>query len=117
MHKVLRSTLVGCLLSVSAIGTASAQVMVGSQNTVQANNFPFGSSVTFNEFQQIYASSLFTGPLTIGAISLFNTRGTGNFQVGTFDVVFGEQDHIVPAIAKRRNVDLYDREAKIKIEE
>ncbi len=65
---------------------ASAQVQVGTPNTVQPNSFPFGSSVGFTTFQQVYSASLFDGPIDIAAISLYNSRGTGNFQVGTFNL-------------------------------
>ncbi|MBC8089683.1 MAG: PEP-CTERM sorting domain-containing protein [Phycisphaerae bacterium] len=73
-------------LSLAGASVASAQVTVGSPNTVQPNNFPFGSSVGFNTFQQVYGAGLFSGPLTINSISLYNTRGLGNFQVGTFNL-------------------------------
>lgn len=82
-----RAALASALLSIGAINPASAQVTIGTPNTTtQANNYPFGSAVGFTNFQQRYSSSLFTGPINIGAISLYNSRGTGNFQVGTFNL-------------------------------
>lgn len=73
-------------LSLVGAPMASAQVTVGSPNTVQPNSYPFGASVGFNTFQQVYSAGLFTGPLTINSISLYNTSGLGNFQVGTFNL-------------------------------
>lgn len=87
-----------CLIAALMISTvgfappASAQVQVGTPNTVQPNSFPFGSGVGFTTFQQVYGASLFSGPIDIAAISIYNSRGTGNFQVGTFNLFFSTTD-------------------------
>jgi PEP-CTERM motif len=73
-------------LCLSGAQVASAQLTVGAPNTVQPNSFPFGASVGFNTFQQVYGAGLFSGPMTINSISLYNSRGLGNFQVGTFNL-------------------------------
>lgn len=86
MKSFSRTLLAGAVASMIAAPAAFAQVTIGTPNTVQANSFPFGSSVGFTGFQQIYSASLFSGPLNINSVSLYNTRGTGNFQVGTFNL-------------------------------
>ncbi len=88
MKLVSRIIAVTALSSLALAPAASAQgnVQVGTPNTVQPNSYPFGSSTLFTNFQQVYSASLFSGPINIAAISLYNTRGTGNFQVGTFNL-------------------------------
>src|SRR3954453_6922152 len=41
---------------------------------------------------------------------------TPPLKVGFIYIVFGEQNHIVAAVSKRRNIDLYYREPEVKIE-
>ena len=84
--KTSRIAAAAALLFLTAAPAIHAQINVGTPNTVQPNSFPFGASVGFNTFQQVYSSSLFSGLVDINAISLFNTRGTGTFQVGTFNL-------------------------------
>lgn len=74
------------LASAVATSPALAQVTVGTPNTVQPNSYPFGYAVGFTTFQQVYSSSLFSAPINIGAISLYNSLGTGTFQRGTFNL-------------------------------
>jgi hypothetical protein len=81
--------LAAAFTSVAAAPAAVAQVQVGTPNTVQPNSYPFGSAVGFTTFQQVYSASLFSAPSSITAISLYNSRGTGNFQVGTFNLFLG----------------------------
>ncbi len=86
MKAVFRLVSTLMIATVAIAPAAFAQVQVGTPNTVQPNSFPFGSGVGFTTFQQVYSASLFSGPIDIAAISLYNTRGTGNFQVGTFNL-------------------------------
>ncbi|MCC6242422.1 MAG: PEP-CTERM sorting domain-containing protein [Gemmatimonadaceae bacterium] len=82
----IRGFAAATLASALLAAPITAQVTIGTPNTVQPNSFPFGSSVGFTTFQQIYNGSLFTGPLNINSISLFNSRGSGNLQAGTFNL-------------------------------
>ncbi len=55
---------------------ASAQIIVGAPAT-SYNFIPFGSNAGFPEYQQVYASSDFSGTITIEDIEFYTVAGTG----------------------------------------
>lgn len=69
MRSIVSATLV-CVL-VAALGGARADTIVGNHNTY--NSLPFSSGPAYGlvEYQQVYASSAFPGPITIGSVYFF----------------------------------------------
>lgn len=68
-----QSTLIlGALaLIIFHVGQLKAGVLVGTDDTT--NVIPFGNAVTYGavEYQQVYASSAFSGPTTFNTVSFF----------------------------------------------
>jgi len=90
MEKLVRPMLVAGSVVLFVFGTAaSAQVTVGTANT--DNCFPFSCAASgFNQYQQVYGSAAFSGPLTIGSLSFFRNDATtapgGTFASGTYNI-------------------------------
>ena len=62
------------MLSVSLIvPVVQAGLIIGSPDPDTGNGFPFGSAYS-GEYQQVYTSSQFSGPITITNIEFFNTQ-------------------------------------------
>jgi len=62
------------VMMLGAIGVAGANVTVGlPADATTGNSYPFGSAYT-GEYQQVYNSSQFSGPITITNIEFFNTQ-------------------------------------------
>lgn len=75
--------------SMLTAASLSAQVTVGViGNGANGTTYPFGSSAGYTQFQQVYASSFFTSPLDIGAISFYSKPGTQILQQGTYNLSF-----------------------------
>lgn len=75
--------------SMLTAASLSAQVTVGViGNGANGTTYPFGSSGGYTQFQQVYASSYFTSPLDIGAISFYSKPGTQILQEGTYNLSF-----------------------------
>ena len=75
--------------SFAVASIASAQVTIGTVgNAGTGSTYPFGFSGGYTQFQQVYSSSLFTGPLNIGAVSFYSKPGTQILQQGTFNFYF-----------------------------
>ena len=75
MKKMLLATLVGGALSMMAAGAQATPIVVGTNN---GNNcFPFGNCGYVGEYQEIYSSSSFSGPYTIGQIAFASGRFAG----------------------------------------
>jgi hypothetical protein len=65
------------LISLIAVGSASADVMVGlPADPNNGNCYPFGClySQRGPEYQQIYSQTQFSGPITITGLEFFNTQ-------------------------------------------
>ncbi len=83
--------------SLVVASSVSAQVTIGTVgNAGSGTTYPFGFSGGYTQFQQIYSSSLFAGPINIGAISFYSKPGTQILQKGTFNFYFN-QTSITPA--------------------
>lgn len=77
------------LVWAGVVGDAQASsVTVGTYNGTP-NCFPFSCFAAFsgNEFQEVYASSAFTAPITIDAVSFFEA-GPGGLDSATYSVSF-----------------------------
>jgi hypothetical protein len=77
------------LVWAGVVGDARASsVTVGTYNGTP-NCFPFSCFAAFsgNEFQEVYASSAFTAPITIDAVSFFEA-GPGGLDSATYSVSF-----------------------------
>jgi hypothetical protein len=71
--KRLLPVLLMCVWLASAI-PAAADVTIGlPADTNTGNSFPFGSAYS-GEYQQVYTSSQFSGPITITNLEFFNTQ-------------------------------------------
>ncbi len=77
MTSSLRGLLVVAAAAVMAMATPSkADVIVGQPADSGAGNcIPFGCTIAWtSEYQQIYAASQFSGPITITNLEFFNTQ-------------------------------------------
>jgi hypothetical protein len=62
------------VMILGAVGVAGANVTVGLPADAQSgNSYPFGSAY-IGDYQQVYNSSQFSGPITITNIEFFNTK-------------------------------------------
>ena len=92
MTSSLRGLLVVAAVAVMAMATPSkADVIVGQPADSGAGNcIPFGCTIAWTpEYQQIYAASQFSGPITITNLEFFNTQfqNTGaSPNTGTFTI-------------------------------
>lgn len=87
----VRSVAAAVLASVLAVGSASAQVTIGTIGEPSSGTtFPFGYAVGYTKFQQIYSASLFSSPLSIGSISFYSNPGTQVMQAGTYTFSFSQ---------------------------
>jgi hypothetical protein len=58
----------------SATPSAADSIIIGSPaDPVSGNSIPFGQAYT-GEYQQVYTSSAFTGPITITGLEFYNTQ-------------------------------------------
>ena len=69
----------GALLALSLATTSHAQVTIGNSNS--NNVFPFGITSYVGEYQQVYASAAFPGPITITSITFKTLSGFGNTSI------------------------------------
>jgi len=92
MRSRLYSLAAAAALSLAA-APAFGQVIVGSPTIANNGNcFPF-TCYTSPEYQQVYAASAFSGPLSISSINFFNTAyepGLAMFSGRTFAISFSE---------------------------
>jgi len=76
-------------MSAIAVSAASAQVTIGTiGNAGTGSTYPFGFSGGYTKFQQVYSSTLFTSPLSIGTVSFYSKPGTQILQQGTYNFYF-----------------------------
>jgi hypothetical protein len=64
---------------------ASATVIIGTDND-GVNYIPFGTSISLPEYQQVYASSDFSGAITIDDIEFYTSGSTGALPTGKIDI-------------------------------
>lgn len=77
-----RKTLLGVIACLLVCIGAQAGPIVG-QPASAANCYPFGCHGT--RYQQVYAASVFTGPITITDITFYNSKGApGTISPGTY---------------------------------
>jgi hypothetical protein len=90
-----RILVLACLIALAVSGSAMAGTfVVGTPADTEGGNcFPFGcdynSFVPSGQFQQVYSSSLFSGPITITGLQFFNTvqnNGASAMNTGTFAI-------------------------------
>ncbi len=73
--------------SAVTVGTASAQVTVGTPGAGQGSTYPFGQGAGFTKFQQFLSASYFTSPFTANSVTFYRqANNTGTFQQGTFSL-------------------------------
>jgi hypothetical protein len=95
MRSSLYSLAAAAALTLAA-APAFGQVTVGAPADAGTGNcYPFNcyGQVGYTEYQQVYAASAFSGPLTINSINFFNTQylpGTALFSGNTFQIRFSE---------------------------
>lgn len=85
MRRILFSA--ACLLALAA-SPAQALVVGAPADPVTGNEYPFGSPYNA-EYQQVYTSSLFSGPITITSLEFYNTQydsGATSLPTGTWDI-------------------------------
>src|ERR1035438_559223 len=71
-------TFVFIILLVAAIPAAAAGIVVGLPPDPETGNcFPFGCSYN-GEYQQVYNSGQFSGPITITNLEFYNTQNDTN---------------------------------------
>lgn len=71
-----------CLLPFTMLGS----VLVGAPGT-DGNSFPFGGTYSAPDYQQLYSSTDFAGPLTVTGTTFFNTIDPGGtLNGGTYTV-------------------------------
>ena len=71
---VLRFGLVVCLAILVSVPALATVVIVGlPADSATGNQYPFGGLYN-GEYQQVYTSSLFSGPITITNLEFFNTQ-------------------------------------------
>jgi len=90
---MIRPSLITTLILVvaGASAPAQAQVTVGTADTY-GNCLPFGCNVGGVRYQQVYSSSAFSSPYTIGGLTFFHTKqypGLGEFRPATYSVYLG----------------------------
>ncbi len=69
-------TAIAVAFGVAFAAPASAQIIVGAPATGY-NFIPFGSTAGYPEYQQVYASSDFSGTITIDDIEFYTVAGSG----------------------------------------
>ncbi len=84
-------TLLLTLAAVFALGPAAqaqAGTLIVGHPADGANCFPFGCNSWAPSYQQVYASSDFSGPITITGLTFYNSlqNATGGFDTGTFTI-------------------------------
>ena len=92
--KIAGSIVVGTLAFITV--PARANVIIGAPGDV-VNSIPFGSTVWGTQYQQVYNSTNFSGPITIGAIIFYDTidpggqanGGTFTFSLSTTSAAVG----------------------------
>ena len=95
---------VGRLLAFIALGVATnlpAQVTVGAADPNTGNSIPFGTSAFGDHYQQLYASSAFTGLFSITSFDFFHTQflpGQGLYAPGTYTFSLGTTSQQIATI-------------------
>lgn len=85
--KLFKHAVVLLAASTVVLGSASAQVTVGTPGSGQGTTYPFGQGAGYTKFQQFLDASYFNGPLNINAVTFYRTANTsGTFQQGTFSL-------------------------------
>jgi hypothetical protein len=70
----------GLTLGVLALPRPATADMIVIGGTNSNNSFPFGTSIYQGEYQQLYASTAFSGPVTITEIAFASATGFGSGQ-------------------------------------
>jgi PEP-CTERM motif len=95
MEKLRTFVLPACLMALALGGTATAgTLIVGTPaDSTHGNCFPFGCNYDFyvpsGQYQQVYNSSLFSGPIAITGLEFYNTQednGATAMNTGTFTI-------------------------------
>ncbi len=76
------------LLTVAGSG-AGAQTVGLPPNTASGNCYPFGCDYGPTRYQQVYTSSVFTGPTSIGTLTFYHTVNAafaGTFRPATYSI-------------------------------
>lgn len=89
---MVRQKMFGAIALIAALASsAGAQVTVGTPSPGNGNCYPIGCAVGNTRYQQAYASSAFTGAISIGSFSFFRTQfepGQGTYADGTYNFYF-----------------------------
>lgn len=92
-RNALASTVLAFALSVTMAGSASASLTVGVPGGAPVTVPFFANTGTTStpsfEFEQIYSSSAFSGPLTINSLTFFAPPGGDPTLAGDYDFVLG----------------------------
>ncbi|MGV3708719.1 MAG: hypothetical protein ACO1Q7_07755 [Gemmatimonas sp.] len=75
------------LLGLIASAPVNAQVTVGTPEMGSGNCFPLGCAANLRRYQQSYAASAFSAPISISALTLFRREwrpGTGSLPRGSY---------------------------------
>ncbi len=86
-QKICAAALLGLALGFSPIASAGAGVLVVGAPGIFGNSYPFGDPVYWApEYQQVYGSSNFPGPLSINGLVFYNSAPTGTPLGGDFTI-------------------------------
>jgi len=88
VQNLRRLVVLACLAALVLSGTAMAGTLVVGAPANSNNCLPFGCAYR-GQYQQVYANSLFSGPITITGLEFYNTQwdsGATAMSTGTFAI-------------------------------
>lgn len=87
LYPLVRTALSSALMALSFANSAMADITIGINDTGNCIPFSCLGSNFLDRYQQVYSSTAFSGPITVGSVSFFQWLA-GPVDTGTFDVSF-----------------------------